>query len=57
MDVARPPGGDLRVVIDCGATRWPWGRATRLRSALSIPQVEVGRAVERWSQTRGRGGR
>jgi serine-type D-Ala-D-Ala carboxypeptidase (penicillin-binding protein 5/6) len=54
LDVARTPGGDLRVSIDCGATRWPWGRATRLQSALSIPQVEVGGAVERWSCARGR---
>jgi hypothetical protein len=56
VEVARAPGGDLRVSIDCGATRWPWGRATRLRSALSIPQVEVAGAVERWSYASGRAG-
>jgi serine-type D-Ala-D-Ala carboxypeptidase (penicillin-binding protein 5/6) len=55
LDVARAPGGDLRVSIDCGATRWPWGRATRLHSALAIPQAEVGGAVERWSHARSRG--
>jgi D-alanyl-D-alanine carboxypeptidase (penicillin-binding protein 5/6) len=55
MDLARAPGGDLRLAIDCGATRWPWGRATRLQSALSIPQVEVGGAVERWSYARRQG--
>ena len=55
LDVASAPGRDLRVSIDCGATRWPWGRATRLRSALSIPQVEVGGAVERWTYARSRG--
>jgi hypothetical protein len=54
LDVARTPGGDLHVAIDCGATRWPWGRATRLRSALAIPQVEVAGALERWSASRGR---
>jgi serine-type D-Ala-D-Ala carboxypeptidase (penicillin-binding protein 5/6) len=55
LDIARAPGGDLRVAIDCGATRWPWGRATRLQSALAIPQGEVGGAVERWSYARNQG--
>ncbi|HYW27889.1 MAG TPA: hypothetical protein VE953_27200 [Terriglobales bacterium] len=41
MDVARAPGGRLRVSIECGATRWPWGRAARLRSALSIVPARV----------------
>jgi serine-type D-Ala-D-Ala carboxypeptidase (penicillin-binding protein 5/6) len=49
LEVARHLGGDLRVSLDCGATRWPWGRATRLRSALSIPYADVAGAVERWS--------
>ena len=56
LDVARAPGGDLRVSIDCGATRWPWGRATRLRSVLTIPQVEIAGALERWSSSRIGGG-
>jgi len=54
MDVARGAAGDLRVSIDCGATRWPWGRAARLQSGLAIPQVEVARAVERWNHGRSR---
>jgi D-alanyl-D-alanine carboxypeptidase (penicillin-binding protein 5/6) len=54
LDAARMVGGDLQVTLDCGATRWPWGRAARLRSALPIPQMEVAGAVERWSYARSR---
>jgi D-alanyl-D-alanine carboxypeptidase (penicillin-binding protein 5/6) len=54
LDVARAPGGDLRVAVGCGATRWPWGRAARLQSALAIPQVQLAGAIERWNHARAR---
>jgi D-alanyl-D-alanine carboxypeptidase (penicillin-binding protein 5/6) len=54
LPARRESAGDLRVSVEYGATRWPWGRPVRRTASLSIPQSELAAAVERSRATRPR---